>query len=133
MSQSRGVSPKTTLYTLVAATLWLTTPAPTQAQTSPTDNNFQIAYYQPIDPVFEPIHAWVMERQILERMRDALSFIKLPRPLPLRFAQCNDENAWYSYQEHNVTFCYELVRHIQKIAPKKTHEGVNLQDTVAGG
>ena len=132
MRQGRRVGPNSVLYAFVAAALWLTTPALTQAQTSPTDNNFQIAYYHPVDPALQPVHTWVMERQILERMRDALSFIKLPRPLPLRFAQCNDENAWYSYQEHNVTFCYELVRHIQKIAPKKTQEGVRPQDAVAG-
>ena len=132
MSQGRRVSPKTVLDALVAAALWLTTPAPTQAQTGATDNNLQIAYLHPDNHALRPIYTWLMERQTLERMRDALSFIKLPRPLLLRFAQCNDENAWYSYQEHNVTFCYELVRHIQKIAPKKTHEGVNPQDTVAG-
>jgi hypothetical protein len=132
MSQGRRVSPKTVLDALVAAALWLTTPAPTQAQTGATDNNLQIAYLHPDNHALRPIYTWLMERQTLERMRDALSFIKLPRPLLLRFAQCNDDNAWYDYAQHNVTFCYELVAHIQKIAPKKMQEGVHPQDAVAG-
>ena len=135
MSQGHRVSPKAVLGALVAAVLWLTTPALTQAQTGTTDDNLQIAYLHlvdPVDPKLRLAYDWVAKRQILERMRDALSFIKLPRPLLLRFAQCNNENAWYSYQEHNVTFCYELVRHIQNIAPKKTQKGVHPQDAVAG-
>lgn len=132
MLHGRRICLSSILCTFVVAALLLTTAPPTQAQPSPTDNNLQIAYYHPDDPTLRPVYTWVMERHILERMRDALSFIKLPRPLLLRFAQCNDENAWYDYTQHNVTFCYELVRHIQKIAPKRPQDGMNPQDAVVG-
>ena len=33
----------------------------------------------------------------------------LPRDLTFKAALCDEENAWYSYDEAGVTFCYELV------------------------
>ena len=103
-----------------AAVLWFATSALTQAQTSPTDGQFQIAYLRPDTPALKPAEALVKEYRILERTRGSLSFVELPRPLLLRFAECKDEDAWYDPKEHTVTFCYELVAHIQKIAPRRS-------------
>ena len=115
-----------------AALLWLATSALTQAQTSPTDGQFQIAYLRPDTPALKPAEALVKEYRILERTRGSLSFVELPRPLLLRFAECKDEDAWYDPKEHTVTFCYELVAHIQKIAPRRSQEGVARQEAIVG-
>ena len=100
----------------MAAVLWLGASA--HAQTSSAANRIQIAYLYPDSPALKPFEALVKEHEVLEKVQRSMSFIELPRPLLLRFAQCNDDNAWYDPDEHTVTFCYELVRHIQNIAPK---------------
>jgi hypothetical protein len=117
---------------LVSAVLCLATSAPTQAQTGPAVNRIQIAYLRPDNPALQPFEALVKDDRVLEHVQRSMSFVKFPQPLLIRFAQCNDENAWYNPDEHAVTFCYELVRHIEKIAPKGRRAGVTRQDAILG-
>ncbi len=130
--------PNAIVGTFTAAALWLTMLVPMQAQTTPqaqataSTSQFQIAYLYPDSAALKPFEALVKEEQVLEHVQRSMSFIKLPRPLLIRFAQCNDENAWYDPDEHTVTFCYELVRHIQNIAPKGSQAGVTRQDAILG-
>jgi hypothetical protein len=123
-----------------AAVLWLAASAPaqaqsntpTQAETSPSTNQIQIAYLPSDSPKLKPLEAMLKDHNVLEEMQSSLSFVQLPRPLLLRFAQCNDENAWYDPVEYTVTFCYEQVRHIQNIAPKRAQNGIERQDVIMG-
>ena len=122
----------------VAGVLWLGASDPAQAQTDPrmqtgpSVDQIQIAYLYPDSPALKPFEALVKENRVLEKVQRSMSFIKLPRPLLIRFAQCNDDNAWYDPDEHTVTLCYELVRHIQDIAPKGRRAGVTRQDAILG-
>ncbi len=122
----------------MAAVLWLGAAAPAQAQTGPQPqtgpsvNRVQIAYLRPDSPALKPFEALVKENHVLERIQRSMSFVELPRPLLIRFAQCNDEDAWYDSNENTVTFCYELVRRFQNIAPKGTRAGVTRQDAILG-
>jgi hypothetical protein len=116
----------------MAAVLWLGASAPAHAQTSPAGNRIQIAYLYPDSPALKPFEALVKENQVLERIQRSLSFVELPRPLLIRFAQCNDENAWYDPEAHTISFCYELVRQFQNIAPKGARAGVTRQDAILG-
>jgi hypothetical protein len=122
----------TILGLAMAAVLWLGASAPAQAQTSPSVSRIQIAYLYPDSPALKPFEALVKENQVLERIQRSLSFVELPQSLLIRFAQCNDDNAWYDPAEHTVTFCYELVRQFQNIAPKGRRAGVTRQDAILG-
>ena len=122
----------------MAAVLWLGPFDPAQAQTSPQPqtglsvNRVEIAYLHPVNPALKPFEILVKDNRVLENTRHSVSFIELPQPLLIRFAQCGDENAWYDPDEHTITFCYELVRRIKKIAPKGKRAGVTRQDAILG-
>lgn len=130
--------PNAVVIAFVAAASWLAAPATleaqidSQAQADPSTNQIQIAYLRLDSPALKPFETLMKERRVLEQTQRALSFVRLPRPLLLRFAQCNSENAWYDPDQHTVTFCYELVRQIQKIAPKREQAGVTREDAIMG-
>ena len=118
--------------TAIAAVLSFAAPAPTHAQADPPDSQYQIRYLYPETPALKPAEALVKEYRILERVRGTLRRVELPGPLLLRFGECKDENAWYDPREHTVTFCYELVAHIQRITPKRAQAGVEPQEVIVG-
>jgi Putative metallopeptidase len=96
-------------------------------------NRIRIAYVPPVDVAHQPIYELLKQRRILERFRDLLSFLRLPRPLLLKVAGCDgDANAWYDHEEREVTVCYEYVAHIQRIAPTETIGGVTPENAVVG-
>jgi hypothetical protein len=132
MHQERRVTTITIVHTIIAVALWLTTSALTQAQTSLPDSQFQIQYLYPETPALKPAEALVKEFRILERVRGTMSFVKLPGPLLLRFGECKAEEAWYDRDTRTVSFCYELVAHIQRIAPKRAQAGVEPQEVIVG-
>lgn len=116
----------------ITTILWLIASTPAQAETSTSTNQFQIAYFYPEDPKLKPFEDLVEKYRILEQAQNVLSFLRLPQPILLRFAQCNSENAWYDPHERTVTFCYELVRQIQNYAPKRVQKGVSREDAIIG-
>jgi hypothetical protein len=138
MRQEDTVNRNIVMGALVSAGLCLAASAPTQgqtnpqAQTGPSVNRIEIAYLHPENPALRPYETLVKEDQVLEHVQRSMRFIELPQPIFIHFAQCDDDNAWYNPYEHTVTFCYELVRHIENIAPKGTRDGTSRRDAILG-
>ena len=58
---------------------------------------------------------WLRKARALEQFSEALSALRLPRLLQVKFASCDGEsNAWYEASEKTVVFCYEYVAKIEQ-------------------
>lgn len=97
-------------------------------------NRIQISYTKPQNPTHQPIYELLKERRVLERFRDYLSPLRLPRTLLLKTEGCDGEaNAWYDDTKESVTVCYEYIEELQSNMPDTTTAGgVTPQDAVVG-
>ena len=95
-------------------------------------NRVEIAYVTPKNAAHKHIYWLMRERKVLERFREYLSPLRLPRVLVLKVEGCDgEENAWYA--DDAVTVCYEYLDSILKNAPEQTTaDGVTRMDAVIG-
>ena len=95
-------------------------------------NRVEIAYVTPKNAAHEHIYRLMRERKVLERFKEYLSPLRLPRVLLLKVEGCDgEENAWYA--DDAVTVCYEYLDSILKNAPEQTTaDGVTRMDAVIG-
>ncbi len=93
---------------------------------------FPIAYERPDDPALLPYRDIMRERRVLERISHALAFIRLPGPLLLRTAQCDESNAWYDPDTRSVTFCYEYLKELAEDAKASPPALLSREEAVAG-
>jgi hypothetical protein len=89
-------------------------------------------YVAPKDPRHQAIQAALRERRALERLRELLSPLRLPRILTLKVDNCDGvANAFY--EDDAVTVCYEYLDFIVQNAPKQdTPGGLTPGDTLIG-
>lgn len=79
-------------------------------------------YSPPKDPKHQAIEAALRERRVLERLRELLSPLRLPRILTLKVESCDGiANAFY--EDHTVTICYEYLDFVVQSAPRETTPG----------
>jgi hypothetical protein len=97
-------------------------------------DRFRVVYEPPGDPAHAALYDLLREKHTLERFREFLSFIRLPRTLTLKVAGCNgDDNAWYDPEDRTITVCYEYLAGVARVAPKAaTPEGVTPENAVLG-
>ncbi len=90
------------------------------------------SYEPPKNPEHEAVFRLLKERQVLEKFKQFLSPLRLPRTLRLKLAGCDgDSNAWY--EDDTVTMCYEYIDEQLKNAPKETTPaGVTRVDAIVG-
>lgn len=95
-------------------------------------NSIDIKYLEPQSPDHLPVYKLVREREGLEKLREILSPLRLPRRLQLRTRGCDGiSNAWYDGE--SVTVCYEYLDDLWKKAPDKpTPAGIVPIDTLVG-
>jgi hypothetical protein len=95
-------------------------------------DRIQISYVPPKTPAHETVFQLLKERKVLERFKEFLSPLRLPRTLRLKLAGCDgDSNAWYD--DDAITVCYEYVDDLLKNAPKEvTPAGVTRMDAIVG-
>jgi len=95
-------------------------------------DRIDIKYVEPKSPDHQPILKLLKEARGLEKIRELLSPIRLPRRLLLQTQGCDGvSNAWYDGE--SVTVCYEYLDEIWKNAPDKTTPtGIAPIDTLAG-
>jgi hypothetical protein len=94
---------------------------------------FRGAYDPPKDPKHQAIYQQLKNERALERFGEALSAIRLPKPLVLKFASCDGtSNAWYEPADGTVTFCYEYVAEIQKGAAGSMAAGIPTETAWQG-
>ena len=95
-------------------------------------DRIQFSYVPPKNPEHETVFRLLKERQVLEKFKQFLSPLRLPRTLRLKLAGCDgDSNAWY--EDDTVTMCYEYIDEQLKNAPKETTPaGVTRVDAIVG-
>jgi len=95
-------------------------------------NRIDIQYVEPTSPDHQAVFKLLKERRALEKVRELLSPIRLPRRLLLQTKGCDGiSNAWYDGE--SVTVCYEYLDDIWKNAPDKTTPtGIAPVDTLIG-
>ncbi len=82
-------------------------------------DRIQFSYVPPKNPEHETVFRLLKERQVLEKFKQFLSPLRLPRILRLNLTGCDgDSNAWY--EDDTVTVCYEYIDEQLKNAPKET-------------
>jgi len=82
-------------------------------------DRIQFCYVPPKNPEHETVFRLLKERQVLEKFKQFLSPLRLPRILRLNLTGCDgDSNAWY--EDDTVTVCYEYIDEQLKNAPKET-------------
>lgn len=106
------------LWLLVSLLLALNAaPAFAQKRDALKPDQIRGVYVAPKDAKFSAMYNSLREQRVLERMRELLSPIRLPRPLTLRIEGCDGvANAWY--EDDTVTICYEYLDFIVTNAPK---------------
>jgi Putative metallopeptidase len=81
------------------------------------NQQIEIAYGQPRDPAFQPIHDRLTNLRVLEEFRQFMAPLRLPSKLAIRVDQC--DAAARHYKPHGpVTVCYELLDRIERIVAK---------------
>ena len=95
-------------------------------------NRIQISYVPPKNPAHESVFRLLKERQVLEKFKEFLSPLRLPRALGLKVEGCEGvSNAWYG--DDAITVCYEYIDDILRNAPKETTPaGVTRVDAIVG-
>ena len=107
-------------------------PAFAQKSSKLRADRIQIAYVPPKNPDHEPLFRLMKERRVLEKFKEFLSPLRLPRALRLKFEGCDGEsNAWYD--DDAITVCYEYIDDIFRNAPRETTPaGVTRADAILG-
>jgi hypothetical protein len=95
-------------------------------------DRIQISYVQPRNPDHESVFRLLKERQVLEKFKQFLSPLRLPRELRLKVEGCDGvSNAWY--EDDAVTVCYEYIADFLRNAPQQTTPaGVTRADAIVG-
>jgi Putative metallopeptidase len=124
---------KAAVLALVITGAALLPQAATMAQTAPAQRSeVSVMYLPPKDPAHQPIYEQIKEIGFLEKVREFLSPIRLPRTLFVKLEGCDgDANA--SYENDTIVICYEYIDELWKNMPEETTEdGVIEVDALAG-
>ena len=122
-------------YALTACfLLWAHGSASSLDQTKLKADQILISYVEPKNPQHQKILQILKERQVLEKFREILSPVRLPRTLLLQMKGCDGEvNGWYDFDERAITICYELIQKNFDDRPKgTTPAGVTSEDAFVG-
>jgi putative metallopeptidase DUF4344 len=92
----------------------------------------EIAYVEPRDPKYRPIHDRLKKRQVLEELKLFLSPLRLPRKLTVKVDQCGAVTSPYKPQGP-VTVCYEYIERIESLLPKEPQPGGLTREVMVVG
>ena len=106
--------------------------ATAQKSSNLRSNRIQIAYVPPKNAAHETVFRLLKEQQVLEKLQQFLSPLRLPRALQLKVEGCDGvSNAWY--EDDAITVCYEYLDDILLNAPQETTPaGVTRVDAIIG-
>lgn len=106
--------------------------ATAQKSSNLRSDRIRISYIPPKNSAHEAVFRLLKERQVLEKFKEFLSPLRLPRALRLKLEGCDGiSNAWYG--DDSITVCYEYVDDILQSAPKETTPaGVTRTDAIVG-
>ena len=115
-STQSGVAAATVV---LAAVLIGVSPVAAQTTPKPSGAQIEIAYVQPLNPIYRPIHDRLQQRKVLEILQEFLAPLNLPRTLLVKVNECGSSSARYKPQGP-VTICYEYIEQIRRLAPRST-------------
>jgi hypothetical protein len=64
--------------------------------------------------------------------RDLNDVLRLPATVQLRYAECEEANAYYEPQKRRITLCFELIEQIAEDFGAQLEDDVELAEAVAG-
>ena len=119
-------------FLIVAGVCLNSLPATAQKSSRLRPDRIQISYEPPQNSAHDAIFKLLKERQVLEKFKELLSPLLLPRALRLKLEGCDGvSNAWYG--DDAITVCYEYIDEILQNAPKETTPaGVTRVDAIIG-
>jgi hypothetical protein len=97
---------------------------PSQAQelsSIATPAQIRVSYDPPSDQSFRAIYEALKRRQVLERLQNFLSPLRLPKQLTVRLEQCGTETSRYK-SGGPVVICYEMVQRIAEVTRQHTSD-----------
>jgi Putative metallopeptidase len=123
-----------TLSIVALCAAFYAAPAAAQKSRAPKLDQIRIAHEKPSNPAHQDLYDLIRERRALERIKEFLSPLRLPRRLLLRIAGCDGAaNAWYDRADTTITVCYEYIDEVRRHAPTETTaQGITPDDAVAG-
>jgi hypothetical protein len=80
--------------------------------------NFTYEYVPPRDPALREAYEFAVQTDLLHRLPEVNSMdglLMLPGPLHLIAAECQQTNAFYSPDKHELVLCYEMVEMLVKV------------------
>lgn len=83
----------------------------------PANPDVTVRYVPPSKAQWQPVQEQLQQRKVLEELRSFLAPLRLPHPLVLQTAQCDQINAFYNPSDRSITLCYELVADAIRQAP----------------
>lgn len=128
MTQTSG-----TVLALAVAGMVLVSVMATTTFAVPKTNMVNVVYVVPKVPAHQKIYDLLKERRTLEKLKEFLSPVLLPRRLTVSLQECDGEaDAWY--EADKITLCYEYVNELWKNRPaeKTPIMGLEPMDTVIG-
>lgn len=94
-------------------------------------NRIKIEYIPPKHQDFVKIYDQLRQRQVLEKVQEVFSPVKLPGDLSVKSTECGMSNAWY--QRPTLTICYEYLADILKNLPDEgVPTGITPTDAIVG-
>ncbi|MCW2241235.1 DUF4344 domain-containing metallopeptidase [Azospirillum canadense] len=101
------------------------------------EGGIRIVYAVPKDAAHEPLYRSLRDKRVLERIRDRLVGLRLPRVLTLTVKGCDGEvDASYEASDTTLTICYEYLAYIQdlgrSIPPAGVAEGLTPANYIVG-
>ncbi|NUB13496.1 hypothetical protein GAY28_12740 [Azospirillum brasilense] len=99
--------------------------------------NVRTVYAGPKTPSHEAIYRTLQDKRVLERIRERVEGIDLPRVLTIRTEGCDGEiNASYETSDATLSICYEYLAYIQElgqnIPPAGVSEGLTPANYIVG-
>ena len=102
----------------LALALSAATSADAKAVKGAKTDRIDIEYVAPKLPEHQPVLELIKEHRTLEKIKQLLSPLRLPRRLLIKTKGCNGvSNAWYA--DGVVTVCYEYLDDVWKMSPKR--------------
>lgn len=64
--------------------------------------------------------------------RELNGVLRVPKPIRLRYAECDEANAWYDPATRRITLCFELIEQIAEDFGARLEDDMELAEAVTG-
>lgn len=94
-------------------------------------DQFDFQYVEPTNPAHTPLYEALKRIQLLEKLKEFLSPLRLPIRILMKTEGCNGvANAYF--EKDTIKVCYEYFEYIMKQSPKAVRRGLTPRDALIG-